>query len=203
MTTLYQIHQVTSRPLGNGPEAPVHVAQIQFEFESALGLYLAREPKRVLEIGTYCGGTLYHWLQNAVAGAVVVTVDSLVAAPDNRALFPAWTPPDVTCVPVIGDSHAETTVAEVFRYHPFDWVFIDALHTYDAAKRDWEIYSRMCAPGAVVLFHDIRLVREYPEDGTVAGVSRLWRELQAQGFVTQELVGDPSQTEYGIGAVYL
>lgn len=188
-----------------GPETPVRISQLTFEFEAALELYRIRKPKRVLEIGTFWGGTLYHWLKNAAAGATVVTVDSYEAwdVTDNRHLFRRWCPVGVTCVPIVGDSTDPATVAEISRHGPFDWVFIDALHTYRNARADWDNYRAQTSPGACVLLHDIVLRRDYPETGETAGVWQLWAEIQSSGQVTQELLCDPAQTEYGIGIVYL
>lgn len=186
--------------------APVQVAQIQWELDSLMALFRARKPARTLEIGTFCGGTLYHFLANAAdftVGATIVTVDNLEAAPDNRHLYPDWTPPGVHCIPIIGNSHDEETFEQVAEHGPFDFIFIDGLHTYDAVEQDWNDYKQLAAPGAVVAFHDICLVRDYPETGETAGVSKLWREIQAQGYLTQEIVCQPGQSEYGIGVVYL
>lgn len=46
----------------------------------------------------------------------------------------------------------------------FDAVFIDADHTYESVKQDWEMYRNV---GRIVAFHDIRL----------EGPGRLWREI--------------------------
>lgn len=185
-----------------GPPSPVQIAQIRWEFDCLLSLYRARKPKTVLEIGTFCGGSLYHLLQNSTPGTIVVTVDSLVDAPDNRELFDGWCPEDTKCFPIIGDSGAAPTIDEVEAYGPYDFTFIDGLHTYAVAMADWFTYRKMAAPGAVVAFHDIRLRRDY-EDGESAGVWRLWREIQEAGYVTQEIVCATGQTEYGIGLIYL
>ena len=113
---------------GYGPAAPVPIFQWQAEFERLLRLYVKRKPKRVLEIGTYHGGTLYHWLQNARPGTTVVSVDSYVAGVDNRALYQEWCPPRVKVVTIEGDSNSAETAAKVKKHGPFDWVWIDADH---------------------------------------------------------------------------
>jgi predicted O-methyltransferase YrrM len=179
-----------------GPSAPVQIAQLDWEFERALGLYKARKPKRVLEIGTWLGGTLFHWLKEATPGTQVVTVD----IEDNDVPFDEWCPEGVECRQIIGDSHDPKTVEDVKASGPFDWLFIDGSHVYEDAKADWELYRPMVENG-VVLLHDISLQREYPETGQTAGVWRLWREIQASGHLTQELRIHP--TEYGIGICFV
>jgi predicted O-methyltransferase YrrM len=185
--------------------APVQCAQIQWEFQTLLALYRARAPKRVLEIGTFCGGSLYHFLQASQPGTTVVTVDSLedTDITDNRELFPGWCPEGVECVPIVGDSHAPETLAQASEHAPYDFVFIDGLHTYAAVSQDWKDYGALTNPGSIIGFHDICLVRDYPATNETAGVRRLWREIQESGRVTQEIVCSPGQTEYGIGVVYV
>ncbi len=185
-----------------GPATPVEINQLAEEFDQALELYREVAPKRVLEIGTAAGGTLYHWLQNAAPDTRVVSVDidmsqiSPVTADD-------WClEPDVSCHLIQGDTRLPWAQEAIRMHGPFDWLFIDGCHEYEFAYNDWEAFSKMCDPGAYVLFHDIALKRNYPS-GATAGVERLWRELQADGYWTRELRADPSLTEYGIGVLRL
>lgn len=191
---------VLTRAPSIGPPTPVEIGQMEWEFEHALELYRLKAPAKVLEIGTWAGGTLYHWLRNAEPGALVVTVDS--KQPDTSP-FDEWCPPDVNWLQVVGNSHSSEVIGECEIHGPYDWLFIDGCHVYEDAQADWENYKALCAPGAVVLFHDISLRREYPEQGKEAGVWRLWREIQAEGFMTQELRVVPELTEYGIGVCHL
>ena len=57
------------------PLPGVEVGQWDNEFKALLGLYADLAPLRVLEIGTWQGGTLWYWLQFATAGAQVVSLD--------------------------------------------------------------------------------------------------------------------------------
>jgi len=200
MRTLTDLPLHKTRCLDYGPKAPVAVFQHIWELTALLDLYKQRKPKRVLEIGTYHGGTLYHWLQNAAKGATIVSVDSYAVGVDNRDLYLDWTPPNIKLVALCGDSHAPDTGLEVWRYGPFDWIFIDAGHYYAEVAKDWDIYSQMAAPGAVVAFHDIS--PPHPNHPEIE-VQKLWREIQAQGYVTQELIASPTQDWGGIGLVYL
>ncbi len=189
-----------NRPSEYGPETPVPIFQHRWEFERLLDLYKERKPKRVLEVGTYHGGTLYHWLTNAAPNATIVTLDSYAVGVDNRALYPEWVRDDVNLHVLSADSHASETALEVGRFGPFDWIFIDAGHYYGEVLRDWELYAPMAAPGGIVSLHDIQTPGpNHPE----IEVDRLWRELQAQGYITQELIANLANGWGGIGIVHL
>jgi predicted O-methyltransferase YrrM len=185
---------------GYGPPAPVEIFQWAAEFAQLLDLYRERAPERVLEVGTYHGGTLYHWLTNARPGATVVTLDSYAVGVDNRHLYDGWCPPDVTVIALEGDSNQLATAERVGQYAPFGWVWIDAGHRYDQVKRDWDLYGPMCEPGGIVAFHDILPAsRAHPE----IEVSRLWQEIWAVGYETSEIIADPNASWGGIGLVHL
>jgi len=185
------------QPAGYGPPAPVRIFQWEAEFARLLHMYRERAPRRVLEVGTFHGGTLYHWLQNAAPGALVVSVDSYTEGVDNRRLYGDWCPDRVGVIAVEGDSTDPATAIRVARYAPFDWVWIDASHVYDDVVCDWETYGGMCAPGGLVCFHDINAVPG--TDGYDVG--RLWAELRGR-FRTEEIVESPTSSGGGIGIVY-
>jgi predicted O-methyltransferase YrrM len=184
---------------GYGPPAPVPVFQWEAEFAQLLDLYRERVPDRVLEVGTYHGGTLYHWLQNARPGATVVSVDTYKAGVDNRHLYDGWCPSDVTVVALQGDSNRPATAERVAAHGPFGWVWIDAGHRYDEVKRDWNLYGPMCEPGGIVAFHDVLPPsRTWPD----IEVNRLWREIQGD-HETSEIVADRNASWGGIGIVHV
>jgi predicted O-methyltransferase YrrM len=190
---------MTMAPLlaGYGPPTPVPIFQWQPEFETALELYRRLAPKRVLEIGTYHGGTLYHWLQNAQPGALVVSLDSYAAGVDNRALYEDWIPPGVTLEVMAGDSRESEIIAAIGKFAPFDWIFIDAGHYLDEVTDDWNNYGPMAAEGGVVLFHDILPPsRSHPE----IEVSALWSQIR-QTHRTLDIIHDCNAEWGGIGVV--
>jgi len=174
-------------------DTPVPVLQNQSELAELIALYRDRKPKRTLEVGTYHGGTLYHWLRHAPRGATVVSVDSYtVPGVDNRHLYQGWVPPHVFLHVIQGDSRDPHTVERAAEYGPYQWAFIDADHSYEAVKDDWENYGPLVDAGGVVCFHDINMEGE--------GVPRLWWEIR-QGHKTAELVGEhePGEAAWGLG----
>jgi predicted O-methyltransferase YrrM len=183
---------------GYGPPTPVPIFQWEQEFTQLLDVYRELAPRRVLEVGTFHGGTLYHWLTNAPDGATVVTVDSYAAGVDNRHLYDGWTPEGVTLQVIAGRSAAESTVMEAKAWAPYDFIFIDAGHYYTEVKADWEAYLPLAQKGAVVAFHDILTHPAHPE----IDVGRLWAEIKGD-FETEEFVANPDAEWGGIGVVRL
>ncbi len=181
---------------GCGPPAPVPILQWEKEFSVLLGLYRRLDPARVLEIGTYHGGTLYHWLQNS-SGRTIVSVDSYSVGVDNRRLYDDWN--DLSELVVIeGNSHDETTVEQVRRRAPYDFVMIDAGHYYNEVKKDWELYRPMVNHSGLMCFHDILTHPAWPS----IEVGRLWDEIK-QDHLTFEIVADRQAEWGGIGVVLL
>jgi predicted O-methyltransferase YrrM len=177
-----------------GPPAPVPIIQEEAEFSQLLGLYRERQPRRVLEVGTYAGGTLFHWLQNARPGALVVSLD-LYEDKDNSDLYPRWTPPGVRCAVIRGDSRAEQTLAEARALGPYDWLFLDAGHKADEVRPDWANYRPLVAPGGLFCLHDVAVD---PERLPTIQVAPLWQEIK-RDYATLEFCEGGS----GIGVVLL
>lgn len=182
-------------------ETPVPLYQHEGEFSRLLDLYRRWQPQRVLELGTWQGGTLYHWLQNAQPNAVVVSVDTYEFDPreDNRDQYPKWTPDGVTLHTVVGRTDNPEVIREVRDLGPYEFVFIDASHAYDDVYHDWLVYGLgMTTKDSVVAFHDILPgTAAYPSD-----VDKLWKKIRLP-HATVEYVDDPKAEWGGIGVVYL
>jgi predicted O-methyltransferase YrrM len=182
-------------------DAATPVFQHPAEMQYLIRLYRKRKPMRVLEIGTYFGGTLKQWLLHAPIGATVVSVDLYTLSyADNRASYADWAAPSQATVHVIaGDSRDPAVIAQVARHAPYDWIFIDGNHYYNAVRMDWQHYGAMAAPGGVVVFHDIlENLEAHPE----IEVFRLWSEIKAAGYSTEEVI-DGDGKWGGIGVVYV
>lgn len=186
---MLDIAQLTDRD-GSIELAPA-AQQVAWEHAQMMRLFDDRQPCRVLEVGSFTGGTLCYWIQHAPIGSVIVSVDDLARECD---LWHEWAAASRVVLHVIrGDSHEETVIAQARTHAPYDWIFIDADHAYSSVALDWQSYGAMVNSGGIVAFHDIVERNGY-------GVHRLWRDLQTQGYVTQEIVAQPSWC--GIGVVY-
>jgi predicted O-methyltransferase YrrM len=183
---------------GYGPPTPVPIFQWEQEFTQLLDVYRELAPRRVLEVGSYFGGSLFHWLQNAPEGSTVVSVDSYAVGVDNRHLYHDWVPDGVSLQVIAGKSAAESTVTQAKAWAPYDFIFIDAGHYYTEVRADWDAYLPLAQKGAVVAFHDILTHSEHPE----IEVGRLWAEVK-EDFETEEIVANPDAAGGGIGVVRL
>jgi len=56
----------------------------------------------------------------------------------------------------IRQTAADASRDPVVRSGGFEFVFLDALHTYDGLREDWEAWSPLVANGGVIAIHDSR-----------------------------------------------
>jgi predicted O-methyltransferase YrrM len=174
-----------------GPEAPVPISQYKKEFEPLLKLYKKIKPKRVLEIGTHYGGTLFHWAENCEPDTIIVTVDDYHI---NSDYYKEWQS-NAIITPILGKSQDEHVLWAAKMLAPYDWIFIDGGHTYDEVKADWLNYRELASNTSIIAFHDILPHRN-------SEVCLLWKEICAQDYATMEFVEDYEQAGCGIGVVF-
>jgi predicted O-methyltransferase YrrM len=180
------------------PEVPIQPVQIRSELIDLLTLLRAERPRRVLEIGTGLGGTLYLLSWAAAGDARLLSLDLREQSRARRFLYRSFARGRQRLAAWIVDSHAAQTRAAAerfFRHAPVDVLFIDGDHSYDGVRRDYELYAPLVRPGGVIAFHDIV---DGPETA-VGEVPRFWREVSATLSEPVELVESWSQGGYGIG----
>lgn len=195
-----------NRDASQGPDdTPVWIWQRVWELEKMLDIYRDLNPRTVLEIGTYTGGTLFHFLRNTRAPATVVSLDLYETwtwdpahGGDGRHLYDGWTPSGVTLEVWEGRSQHPSIVERARQLAPFDFVFIDGDHVEESVRADWWVYHQFVRPGGIVALHDI-----LPSSIPNIGVAPVWRAIQRAGFKTRELVADPAADWGGIGVVYV
>ena len=194
-------HDITRRPKAEH-HGPVTTAQIDYELWELIRIYDDLEPLTVLEIGSQWGGTLYYWLEGAADGATIANIDILqgMSEADKVALpkqWRSWRPVGVELHTFIGRSDDPAIFEQVFSVMPeIDFLFIDAVHTYEGAKHDFERYGALVRPGGVIALHDLVT----PSFSPHIQVGKLWREIQEAGYMTREI---RAGADYGgIGVVF-
>jgi cephalosporin hydroxylase len=158
----------------------------------------------VLEIGVREGGTLYQWVKHARRGAQIVAVEIGMAGDWGNRTMPdpiGWAEwgqlHKVAVTPIIGDSHDPGIARQVAALGPFDFVFIDADHSYSGVMADFLAYAPMVRPGGLIALHDILPNRE---DKRIE-IWKYWPLIQA-AYRTAELTSEPHQQTRGIGVVH-
>jgi cephalosporin hydroxylase len=175
-----------------------------YELAELARIYQALKPKYVVEIGTWHGGTLYHWLKYAQEGAHIVSVDLGSdqwgpPEPDfDTSQWFDWCPDHAMLHTITGNSTNPDTISQVSYLCPeIDFLFIDGDHSYEGARADFEIYGPKVRKGGVIAFHDLITPLGQPH----IQVGKLWSEIQKAGYVTREIFSEPNQTSMGIGVI--
>jgi predicted O-methyltransferase YrrM len=158
-------------------------------------------PRRVVEIGTAHGGTLYLWSLVAAPDSVLVAVDSTPLGRLGRwealaRLCRSFARERQRVELVFGaPSQSDATrrrVEAALGGEPVDFLFIDGDHSYGGVRADFELYSPLVRPGGMVAFHDIA-----PRVDAGTGVPRFWEELSATHEVDQVVAS--TEPSFGIG----
>ena len=171
----------------------VETLQHPWEIEQLLHLWDHLDAQNALEIGAWEGGTLRHWLTSGTCCTEVVVIDDAMRRSDE---WQALADSACTTLDLIKGRSQDPAVIECARDHgPYDFVFIDADHTYDAGRQDWENYSPMVASGGLIALHDIRRYEH-------GDLDRLWDEIKP-GRRTLEIHDRGREAWGGIGVVWM
>jgi Methyltransferase domain len=157
------------------------------ELARLLGLLAAAGPQVILEIGSDAGGTLYAWSQLPSAPRVIA-----VSLPGQAYAITGHGPELHGAELAEGDSHDPRTLAQVrdmLSGQLADVLFIDADHTYAAARADFETFTPLLRPGGLAVFHDICGIPD---------VRRLWDEVRAGATHSEIVTGDGDWGGFGI-----
>lgn len=160
-------------------------------------------PRRVLEIGTACGGTLLLLARAATEDATIISLDLPGGMfgggyPEYKMpLYRSFASSKQDLHLLRADSHDERSsirVREILQDHPLDLLFIDGDHSYEGVKADFAMYCSLVRNEGIIAFHDI-----VPGDlSRVGGVHRFWNEIKSV-HLCEEIVDSWHQGGYGIG----
>lgn len=181
--------------------------QVPYEIAELCRRVHEARPTRVLEIGTAKGGTFYLFCRVAHQNATLLSID----LPHGwfGGGYPRWKLPLYRAFSSLGqhayfiraDSHADSTLSSVktiLKGDQVDFLFIDADHSFQGIKRDFEMYSALVRRGGLVALHDILPNRFDPD----IKVSDFWAHTRAI-YNTEQIIFDVDQGHSGIGIVYL
>lgn len=165
------------------------------ELDALLEVYRAANPRRVLEIGCWDGGTLREWLTQ-LTPEIVVAVD---LEHRNPKAYERWRQPETELVVITGSSWDAKVVKQIRAHAPYDWAFIDGDHGDYGVRRDVATVRPLVSPGGHMVLHDIQAGSDF--DGVYPpGV--VLAELEAAGYETERFVfSNPQRWSHGIGVV--
>ena len=208
---------LTPLPKNGGPEELVdfsfraasgflQTTQIRAEIVQLTKLVGKRKPKVVVEIGTAHGGTLFLWCRQAHSEATIISID--LPGGIHGGGYPYWKSwiyrrfllNGQKLYLLRGDSHKTEMLERLKKLLlgkvMVDFLFIDADHTYEGIKTDFQMYSSLVCPGGLIALHDIV---KHP-DWLNCHVDRFWQEIKNERRI-HEFVNDSNQSFGGIGVV--
>ena len=178
--------------------------QVKSEISYLCKVVQELNPKKIVEIGSASGGTLFLFAHIA-SPEKIVSVD--LPAGSFGGGYPYWKIPlfeslaTKNVVQLIrADSHKEETLGKIrslLKEEKVDFLFIDGDHTYQGVKQDFQMYSPFVKKGGIVAFHDI--VKHDPTSG--CEVDRFWNEIKPT-YRHIEIIEKQDQKWAGIGVLY-
>jgi predicted O-methyltransferase YrrM len=94
-------------------------------------------------------------------------------------------------------------IKAILKDNKVDFLFIDADHSYEGVKKDFEMYSPLVRKGGIIAFHDI--IPDYYaklEIKPVFSVYKFWNEVKEK-YEHLEIVKDKNQNGFGIGVLFV
>lgn len=185
--------------------AAIRPQQRTSEFLELVNLVKEGQCKRLLEIGTYRGGTLFVFSQIAAPDATVVSIDFSTTALGNfyrafqKPLFRKFVRKGQSLVLLRKDSHKPETlecIRKALGGQKLDFLFIDGDHSYEGARRDFEMYAPLVRSGGLVAFHDITPC------GPPKEVYKVWNEVKGS-YVHKEFIHQTGKGSMGIGVLWV
>ncbi|MCP4700096.1 MAG: class I SAM-dependent methyltransferase, partial [Gammaproteobacteria bacterium] len=159
--------------------------QIQSEITQFLKLAERNRLETVLEIGTANGGTLFLLSRLASRNAHIISIDLLMGRGLLYSIvrlffFRTFSGAGQRLNILWANSQRVNTrkkVERILNGKKIDLLYIDADHSYEGVKKDFELYAPLVKPDGMIGFHDI----VYHPPGTVthpAEVDRFWNEIK-------------------------
>jgi predicted O-methyltransferase YrrM len=187
-------------------ESPVIAPQqIPSEFNELARLVKEKDCQRILEIGTYRGGTLFVFSRLSQPDATIISVDysltfhGKIVRSLQPPLFRRIMQPRQKLSLLRADSHSPETlkkIESILNGAQLDFLFIDGDHRYEGVKQDFDMYSPLVRAGGLVAFHDIARTNKVEE------VYRFWGEVK-QRYSHREFVHRTDDGAMGIGVLQL
>jgi cephalosporin hydroxylase len=178
--------------------------QVRSEILRFLKLIRNYKPKFILEIGTGRGGTLFLFSRTAAVDAIIISID----LPRGKYgggyqewkidLFKSFSLSKQKMFLIRGNSHeikSLNRVKKILKGNKLDLLYIDGDHSYEGAKRDFEMYKPLIKKGGIIAVHDI-----VPIKNIEYNVEKFWNEIKDM-YDYEEIVEDWNQNLAGFGII--
>ena len=134
------------------------VTQTTIEEQKALSRY-AKQSKVILEIGIFEGFNTRQFALNSPADAIVYAIDpffkgTLGICYGKLIAFNDWKKNKIKKIKVIKGLSSDVTT---YVSEKIDFIFVDGDHSFEAVKKDLELYSKKLSENGVIAFHDARI----------------------------------------------
>ena len=97
---------------------------------------------------------------------------------------------------VCGNSTTDRTIEIVKTFSEYDLILIDADHSYEIVKQDFENYKNLLSKNGIILLHDVK-------SNSFSGVTKLWNEIEnSNDYKTKTIFYDDYPIKAGIGMIY-
>jgi cephalosporin hydroxylase len=184
------------------PILTIQPDQNRWEITQLLKVLKKERPRILLELGSRRGGTLFLFTQIASPDAIIISVD-LVSGPIDgphkwkTPLYNSFVNSNKQKYIVLNmNSHDPQTLIKIKKIladKKIDFLFIDADHSYEGVKRDFESYSQLVKKGGIIAIHDIA-----PSGWKI---NKFWTEVKSH-YKSIEIIENYEKGN-GIGVIYL
>jgi len=177
--------------------------QNEKELKKLIEILKNEKLENILEIGTYNGGTLYLWCKLATTDATIISLDlpggNFGGGYNIKKIskFKKYNQSNQKLFFLREDSHKKLSlkkVKDILKKNKLDILFIDADHTYQGVKKDFEMYSPLVKKNGFIIFHDIVL----HDESTNCKVNKFWTEIKKE-YDYKEIVDNWNQRKAGLG----
>jgi len=188
--------EVVKRFAGIGLYHTIAAVQIESEITELFSIVKKLNPKVICEIGTDKGGTLYLWSKAIQQDGLIISIDlpRTYRKSLNRFFHSAFF--ETQRIHFLREnsqsSACQERVQRILGGKQIDFLFIDADHSYEGVKKDFQLYSPFVRKFGIIAFHDIL------DD---CGVDKFWSEIRSD-YNHIEIVEDYEQQCAGIGILY-
>ena len=189
-------YEVVKNFTGTGLYHSIAPVQIESEIIQLFEVVRKQNPQVICEIGTDRGGTLYLWSKVVKSDGLIISIDlpRTYRKSLNRFFHMAFfRNQHVYFLRENSQTYAcREKVQEILKGKTIDFLFIDADHSYEGVKKDFQLYSPLVSKSGLIAFHDIL---------DECGVDRFWPEIRS-GYNHFEIVENYEQRCAGIGILH-